>query len=69
MSEGEDSIELKESVTANLEIVRSISSPKVIVSIKIVADLDKLDKVPEMCVKAVKDIYDKASKIGLSLQA
>jgi hypothetical protein len=65
----DDNIELKESVTANLEIVRSVSAPKVIVSIKIVADLDKLDKVPEMCVKGVKDIYDKASKLGLSLQA
>ena len=65
----DDTVELKESVTSTLEIVRSLSAPKVIVGIKIVADLDKIDRVPEMCVKAVKDIYDKASKLGLSLQA
>lgn len=62
-----DEFELHESVTTNLEIVRSLSAPKVIVSCKIVVDIDKIDKVPEMCVKAVKDIYNKASKEGLSL--
>lgn len=64
-----DKIELTESVTTNLEIVRSMSAPKVIVSCKIVVDIDKIDKVPEMCVKAVKEIYDEAAKQGLGLGA
>lgn len=62
-----EKVVLTESVTTDLEIVRSLSSPKVIVSVKIVADLDKIDNIPEMCVKAVNEIYAEASKQGLGL--
>ena len=55
-----------ESVTAHVELTTG-KNKKVIVSVKVVADLDKLDKVPEMCVGAIKNVYDKASEIGINL--
>lgn len=65
----QDSVETTEHYEARIEIVRSQSSPKVVVSLKLVASLDKFDKMPEMIAKGTKDIYDQASKLGLSLMA
>lgn len=62
-----DKVETTEHYEVKMEIVRSISAPKIVVSLKIVASLDKFDRMPEMIAKGTKDIYDEASKIGLHL--
>ncbi len=62
-----DKVESMEYYEVKMEIVRSISAPKVVVSLKIVASLDKFDKMPEMIAKGTNDIYAKAQEIGLHL--
>ena len=47
-------------VSASLEIVQGGKSPKIVLSCKVQADIKQRDKVPDMVVTTIKEVWQKA---------